>query len=86
MTTDSLLEKRRYSELPPRDGYVLTDAGRDFMPVLVMSGARGQKHRGGGRIARYVDAEMGRDIRANVVDVETGTDIGRWAFRVVEPE
>ncbi len=56
------------------------------MPVLVMSGARGQKHRGGGRIARYVDAEMGRDIRANVVDVETGTDIGRWAFRVVEPE
>ena len=29
-----LLERRRYSERPPRHEYVLTQAGRDFRPVL----------------------------------------------------
>src|SRR5271154_7411044 len=29
-----LLERRRYSEHPPRDEYVLTARGRDFRPVL----------------------------------------------------
>ena len=28
------LERRRYSERPPRDEYVLTELGRDFHPVL----------------------------------------------------
>jgi DNA-binding HxlR family transcriptional regulator len=28
------LERRRYSERPPRDEYVLTDRGRDFKPVM----------------------------------------------------
>jgi len=86
LTGDGLLEKRRYSERPPRDEYVLTDAGRDFMPVLVMIGAWGQKHRGGGKIARYVDAETGKDIRAKVVDAETGAEIGSRAFKVIEPK
>lgn len=35
---DGLLEKRLYSERPPREEYVLTAAGRDFLPVLVMLG------------------------------------------------
>jgi len=86
LTDDGLLEKRRYSERPPRDEYVLTDAGRDFLPVLVMIGAWGQKYRGGGRIARYVDAETGRDVRAKVVDIETGAEIGTRPFRIVEPD
>src|SRR6187431_2939241 len=30
-----LLERRRYSEHPPRDEYRLTDRGRDFRPVLI---------------------------------------------------
>jgi len=30
-----LLERRRYSEHPPRDEYVLTARGRDFRPVIV---------------------------------------------------
>lgn len=29
-----LIERRRYSEHPPRDEYVLTDAGRAIRPVL----------------------------------------------------
>jgi len=29
-----LLERRRYSEKPPRDEYRLTEMGRDFQPVM----------------------------------------------------
>src|ERR1700688_3651718 len=39
-----LLERRSYSEHPPRDGYVLTSRGRDFHPVIVARLAWGNKH------------------------------------------
>jgi DNA-binding HxlR family transcriptional regulator len=39
-----LLERRRYCERPPRDEYRLTDAGRDFRPVLWALLAWGNKH------------------------------------------
>jgi len=39
-----LLERRRYSERPPRHEYVLTEAGRDFRPVLWALLAWGNKH------------------------------------------
>ena len=39
-----LLERRRYSERPPRDEYVLTERGRDFKPVLIALVAFGKKH------------------------------------------
>ena len=39
-----LLERRRYSERPPRDEYVLTARGRDFRPVLIALLAWGNKH------------------------------------------
>jgi DNA-binding HxlR family transcriptional regulator len=42
LTEEGLLEKRRYSERPPRYEYVLTNAGRDFTPVLALIGAWGQ--------------------------------------------
>jgi DNA-binding HxlR family transcriptional regulator len=41
-----LLEKRRYSERPPRDAYVLTARGRDFQPVLAELAAFGLRHFG----------------------------------------
>ena len=39
-----LFEKRRYSERPPRDEYVLTERGRDFRPVLWALLAWGNTH------------------------------------------
>jgi len=39
-----LLERRRYSERPPRDEYVLTPRGRDFRPVLWALIGWGNKH------------------------------------------
>ncbi len=34
MVDSGLLERRRYSERPPRDEYVLTQQSRDFRPVM----------------------------------------------------
>jgi DNA-binding HxlR family transcriptional regulator len=39
-----LLQRRRYSERPPRYEYILTDRGRDFRPVIVAMLAWGNKH------------------------------------------
>ena len=39
-----LLERRRYSERPPRYEYILTERGRDFRPVIVAMFAWGNKH------------------------------------------
>src|SRR5579875_726707 len=41
---EGLLERRRYSERPPRDEYVLTEVGRDFRPVLWALLAWGNRH------------------------------------------
>jgi DNA-binding HxlR family transcriptional regulator len=39
-----VIERRRYSEHPPRDEYVLTDAGRDLSPVLTALREWGERH------------------------------------------
>jgi len=38
------LERRRYSERPPRYEYILTEMGRDFRPVIVAMFAWGNRH------------------------------------------
>ena len=86
LTEEGLLEKRRYSERPPRDEYVLTAAGRDFLPVLFMIGAWGRKHRGDGKLTRFIDAETGKEIQPVVVDADTGARVGSRPISVVEPE
>jgi len=39
-----VVERRRYSEHPPRDEYVLTRAGKDIVPVLVALREWGETH------------------------------------------
>ena len=86
LTEEDLLEKRRYSERPPREEYLLTAAGRDFLPVLFMIGAWGRKYRGGGKLTRFVDAETGTEIQPVAVDAATGAKIGTRPVRVIAPE
>ena len=86
LTEEGLLEKRRYSERPPREEYLLTDAGRDFLPVLFMIGAWGRQYRGGGKLTRFVDAETGKEIQPIAVDTVTGARIGTRPIKVVNPE
>jgi DNA-binding HxlR family transcriptional regulator len=86
LTDEGLLEKRRYSERPPRDEYVLTQAGRDFLPVLFAIGAWGRKHRGGGNVTRFFDAETGTEIDAVTIDRVTGAAVGTRPIRIAVPE
>lgn len=82
LTEEGLLEKRRYSERPPRDEYVLTEAGQDFLPVLFAIGAWGQKYRSGGEVTRFFDAETGTEIDPVTIDRVTGAPIGTRPIRV----
>lgn len=84
LTAEGLLEKRRYMERPPRDEYVLTAAGSDFLPVLIMLNAWGTKHRPGADMTRYVDAETGKEIVPIAVDLETGARIGTRPITTID--
>ena len=86
LTEAGLLEKRRYSQRPPRDEYLLTDAGRDFLPILVAIGAWGKKHNGAGALTRQIDVESGKPVRPVVVDANTGAPIGSRPLRFEYPE
>jgi DNA-binding HxlR family transcriptional regulator len=68
-----LLERRRYSEHPPRDEYVLTARGRDFRPVIVALLAWGNKHFAPeGASVLLVDALTGVAADPMLVDRRTG--------------
>lgn len=80
-----LIEKRRYSERPPRAEYLLTGAGRDFLPILAAIGAWGRKYNGGGALTRQVDVATGEPIRPVVIDANTGAALGTRALRFEYP-
>lgn len=86
LTEEGLLKKQLYSERPPREEYLLTDAGRDFLPVLVMIGAWGTQYRGEGKVVQLLDAETGLRIKPVVVDEMTGDKIGTRPIRVLMPD
>jgi hypothetical protein len=68
-----LLERRRYSEHPPRDEYVLTARGRDFRPVIVALLAFGNRHFAPeGASVLLVDARTGLAADPILVDRMTG--------------
>ncbi|KIF78099.1 hypothetical protein QR77_38445 [Streptomyces sp. 150FB] len=71
-----LLERTPYQERPTRYAYVLTDAGRDFLPVLVSLAKWGQKHdRPEQGEMRVVDTRTGEALSPVLVDRHTGEEI-----------
>jgi DNA-binding HxlR family transcriptional regulator len=77
-----LLERRRYSERPPRDEYVLTQAGRDFRPVLWALLAWGNKYFAPeGPSVVIVDSETGKQADPVLVDRYSGRPIVEPEFR-----
>ncbi|WP_406470500.1 winged helix-turn-helix transcriptional regulator [Streptomyces sp. NBC_01615] len=71
-----LLERRRYSERPPRDEYVLTETGRAFQPVLIALYAFGIQHfPPEAPNVRLVDKETGIDVDPLLIDRSTGHPI-----------
>ena len=77
-----LMERRRYSERPPRDEYVLTECGRDFRPVLWSLLAWGNRHFAPeGASVVLVDAASGAVADPMLVDRVSGRPMTAPAFR-----
>ena len=77
-----MLERRRYNERPPRDEYVLTQAGRDFRPVLWALLAWGNKHFAPeGASVVVVDSTTGAQAEPVLVDRNSGRPLTTPAFR-----
>jgi len=81
-----LLDRQRYSEHPPRYEYVLTQAGRDFIPILIAIGAWGRAHRGEGMLSRLVDRQSGLDVEPELIDRVSGAPIGSRPLDLIAPE
>ncbi|HTR15971.1 MAG TPA: helix-turn-helix domain-containing protein [Acetobacteraceae bacterium] len=77
-----LLERRRYSERPPRDEYVLTERGQDFRPVLWALLAWGNKHFAPeGPSVVIVDRETGALADPVMMDRASGQPLTPARFR-----
>ena len=77
-----LLERHRYSERPPRDEYLLTEAGRDFRPVLWALLAWGNKYFAPeGASVVVVDSETNQVADPVLVDRNTGAEMTIARFR-----
>lgn len=84
LVESGLLERRRYSEHPPRYEYVLTERGRDFRPVLWALLAWGNRHFAPeGPSMIVVDTETGEPADPVLVDRRTGKIMTEPAFRSV---
>jgi DNA-binding HxlR family transcriptional regulator len=83
LVDSGLLERRLYSEKPPRHEYVLTDRGRDFRPVLWALVAWGNKHfPPEGPTVAVVDAETGEEVDPVLVDGRSGRVLRGPEFKV----
>src|SRR5882757_339594 len=83
LVDSGLLERRLYSEKPPRHEYVLTDRGRDFRPVLWALVSWGNKHfPPEGQTVVVVDAETGEEADPVLVDGRSGRVLRGPEFKV----
>jgi DNA-binding HxlR family transcriptional regulator len=83
LVDSGLLERRLYSEKPPRHEYVLTARGRDFRPVLWALVSWGNKHfPPEGNTMVVVDAETGEQADPVLVDSRSGRVLQGPEFKV----
>jgi len=76
-----LLERRQYSERPPRYEYLLTQRGRDFRPVLVSLLAWANQHFASEGISvELVQAETGKAADPILVDRKSGRPVTESEF------
>jgi DNA-binding HxlR family transcriptional regulator len=77
-----LMERRGYQANPPRDEYLLTPRGRDFLPVMVALMDFGNRHFADEGVASLlVDARTGQPAEPVVTDGRTGRKIDDAGYR-----
>jgi DNA-binding HxlR family transcriptional regulator len=85
LTEAGLLEKRRYSDHPPRHDYVLTARGQDFRPVLWSLLAWGNRNfPAPGQQTLIVATDSGLPADPVLVDRATLRPLASPAFRIVK--
>ena len=78
-----LLERRRYSERPPRYEYLLTQRGRDFQPVIIAMHAWGNRHFAPeGQSVLLLNARTGEPADPVIVDRNSKRPLVDTEFRV----
>ena len=84
LVEEGLLEKRQYSERPPRYEYVLTECGRDFRPVLLALLAWGNRNFAPeGASVQIVDRDTGKVVEPQLVDAANGEPLQMGKRHVV---
>ena len=79
-----LLERRRYSERPPRDEYLLTERGRDFRPVVLSLLAWGNRHFSPeGASVVLVNRKTGAPVEPILADPATGRPVSEHEYALV---
>jgi DNA-binding HxlR family transcriptional regulator len=83
LVESGLLERRRYSEHPPRDEYVLTERGWDFRPVVIALFAWGNRHFASDGVQVVIaDRKTGRTADPILVDRRTRLEITPARFQM----
>jgi DNA-binding HxlR family transcriptional regulator len=83
LVESGLFERRRYSEHPPRDEYILTERGHDFHPVLLALLAWGNKHFAPeGKTVVVVDNNTGAVADPVLIDRNSGQPITAPGFSI----
>ena len=84
LVDSGLLERRQYSEHPPRDEYVLTPMGHDFRPVLLAMMAFGNRHFPPDRQSvQVVNEQTGQTVDPILIDPATGRRVDGPGYAVV---
>src|ERR1700761_264289 len=83
LVAEGLVRKELYQDNPPRAKYVLTKAGEDFLPVLVMIMVWGNEHSSPrGLYTQLVDRKTQKKVSPIVVDAKSGEplEFGKLTF------
>jgi DNA-binding HxlR family transcriptional regulator len=77
LVDNEILERRQYSERPPRFEYRLTEKGLDLYPIVVSLMAWGDKHldAGAGAPVELVHADCGHVMQPKMVCSHCGDDV-----------
>ncbi len=84
LVAHGVLEKRRYSEHPPRFEYRLTDKGKDLRPVLITLSDWGDRHVYGEKgPLHFLHEPCGHKLRPGLICMDCGEPVEPRSLRMI---